>query len=409
MSEWKAYKIADAPLDILDGDRGRNYPSQEDLKSTGSCLFLSTKNVRQNGFEFSDCEYISDERDKLMRKGKLVRHDLVLTTRGTVGNLAFFSEKVKFDNVRINSGMVIVRPNQAALSPIFNYYLFRNLQRSFSEFTSGSAQPQLPIRDLKEIEILIPSLQTQVAVAEILASLDDKIDLLQRQNRTLEAMAEALFREWFVEGAKESWTLTTLADHTQVFRGLSYKGSGLTSEGGGLPMHNLNSVYEFGGYKSAGIKYYNGEFRERHLVYHGDIIVTNTEQGHEHRLIGFPGIVPQSFGEKGLFSQHIYRLVPKAESYLSREYLYYLLMVPTIREQVIAETNGSTVNMLAIEGLQRPEFRLPDKITVEKFTNIVHEYWEKKETNNNQIQSLTRLRDTLLPRLMSGVAAVTSY
>jgi len=87
--------------------------------------------------------------------------------------------------------------------------------------------------------------------------------------------------------------------HTEVFRGLSYKGSGLTENGFGIPMHNLNSVYEGGGYKIEGIKFYSREYKERHLVYPGDIIVTNTEQGHEFKLIGFQAIIPDHLVTQG--------------------------------------------------------------------------------------------------------------
>jgi type I restriction enzyme S subunit len=171
-------------------------------------------------------------------------------------------------------------------------------------------------------------------------------------------------------------------------------------------MHNLNSVYEGGGYKYEGIKFYNGDYRDRHLVEVGDIIVTNTEQGHEHRLIGFPAIVPDYFGNKGVFSQHIYKLVPLQESYLSREFIYYLLMTNAVREQVVAATNGSTVNMLAIDGLKRPAFKLPPEEKVRTFTSIVKDYWIKENVNHNQIRNLTQLRDTLLPKLMSGEVRV---
>ena len=71
MGEWKECKLAEAPLEILDGDRGKNYPSQDEFKASGYCLFLSTKNVRTDGFDFSECQFISKERDELLRKGKL--------------------------------------------------------------------------------------------------------------------------------------------------------------------------------------------------------------------------------------------------------------------------------------------------------------------------------------------------
>lgn len=271
---------------------------------------------------------------------------------------------------------------------------------------SGSRMPRADWNHLKVTNWNVPPIQEQTAIASILSSLDDKIDLLHRQNLTLEQFAETLFRQWFVEEAEESWEETTLDMHTEVFRGLSYKGSGLTDINLGLPMHNLNSVYEGGGYKYEGIKFYNGDYRERHLVTVGDIIVTNTEQGHELKLIGFPAIVPDYYGNKGLFSQHIYKLIPLENTYLTREFIYYLLMTPAVREQITAATNGSTVNMLAIDGLKRPEFKLPPKEKVFEFTSIVKNYWLKKNVNQNHIHSLTQTRDTLLPKLMSGEVRV---
>lgn len=272
----------------------------------------------------------------------------------------------------------------------------------FAGFNAGSAVPTLNRNHIHEIPVIIPPLPEQKAIASVLSSLDDKIDLLHRQNKTLEAMAETLFRQWFVEEAQDDWENTTLDVHTEAFRGLSYKGSGLTEKSLGLPMHNLNSVYEGGGYKYEGIKFYNGEYKERHLTTPGDIIIANTEQGQEFKLIGFPAIIPSSFGSLGLFSQHIYKLVPKNQSYLSREFIYYLLMSPSVREQIISATNGSTVNMLAIDGLRRPEFKLPPKDKVFEFKSIVQRCWEKVNLNNNQIRTLEKLRDTLLPKLMSG-------
>ncbi|WP_112052463.1 restriction endonuclease subunit S domain-containing protein [Helicobacter monodelphidis] len=107
MSEWKTCRLGEAPLNIVDGDRGKNYPTQNDFLSDGYCLFLSTKNVRSSGFDFAECQFISKDKDSILRKGKLEMNDIVLTTRGTIGNVALYNEKVKYQNMRINSGMVI--------------------------------------------------------------------------------------------------------------------------------------------------------------------------------------------------------------------------------------------------------------------------------------------------------------
>ncbi len=288
--------------------------------------------------------------------------------------------------------------------PLFVYYFLKEFD--LGRYDVGSSNPTLNRNHVHLLPALLPSLPEQKSIAQVLSSLDDKIDLLHRQNKTLESIAETLFRQCFIEEAQEDWEETNLSDHTEVYRGLSYKGSGLSDVGGGLPMHNLNSIFEGGGYKESGIKYYSGEFKERHIVKAGDIIVANTEQGHDFMLIGFPAVVPVCFGESGLFSQHIYRLVPRSNSYLTVAFLYYLLMKPLVREQITSATNGSTVNMLAIDGLQRPKFKLPPKEKIVEFTVMVDAWWKKKEVNQSQIRTLEKLRDTLLPKLMSGEVRV---
>ncbi|VNT22040.1 type I restriction-modification system, S subunit, putative [Streptococcus pneumoniae] len=97
-------------FDIIDGDRSKNYPKSDELFSEEYCLFLNTKNVTKNGFSFDTKQFITKTKDKLLRKGKLERYDIVLTTRGTVGNVAYYDELIKYKHLRINSGMVILRP-----------------------------------------------------------------------------------------------------------------------------------------------------------------------------------------------------------------------------------------------------------------------------------------------------------
>ena len=110
--------------DIIDGDRGKNYPKAGDFLDTGYCLFLNAKNVTQKGFDFENCNFITREKDDALRKGKLSRGDVVLTTRGTVGNLAYYSENIPYENIRINSGMVILRMDRSVLNEIYFIELF---------------------------------------------------------------------------------------------------------------------------------------------------------------------------------------------------------------------------------------------------------------------------------------------
>ncbi len=147
--DWGAEAIADLPINIIDGDRGKNYPSKSEFEKQGFCLFLNTKNVPTEHFNFGECEFINEERDQLLRKGKLQKGDIVLTTRGTVGNIAYYHKHIPYEHIRINSGMVIVRNAGEKFSTDYLYHLLKSplVKRQYLSFATGSAQPQLPIRD----------------------------------------------------------------------------------------------------------------------------------------------------------------------------------------------------------------------------------------------------------------------
>jgi type I restriction enzyme S subunit len=186
-------KLSEADIEIIDGDRGVNYPKQNEFYDIGYCLFLNAKNVTKDGFDFNEKSFISREKDNLLRKGKLVRNDIVLTTRGTVGNVAFYNNRVPFNNIRINSGMVILRAKQSEYLPEFVYWMFRSnyIQDQINALKTGSAQPQLPITIMRTIKVLKPKLCEQKVIAATLSALDDMIELNNQINKTLEEMAQA--------------------------------------------------------------------------------------------------------------------------------------------------------------------------------------------------------------------------
>ena len=194
-------EIGKLPIQIIDGDRGVNYPKQIDLLNSGYCLFLSAKNITTDGFKINECKWITEEKDQILKKGKLKRWDVVLTTRGTVGNTGYFNSSIPFDHVRINSGMVILRTDKSKFNSRFLYQILKSqvFSEKVNSIVSGSAQPQLPIRDLLHISLSNPPIIEQKAIAHILGTLDDKIELNRKTNETLEEMAKALFKSWFVD------------------------------------------------------------------------------------------------------------------------------------------------------------------------------------------------------------------
>ncbi len=169
-------------LEMIDGDRGVNYPKKKDfINNDGFCLFLNTKNVRPNGFLFDETMFISEQKDKLLRKGRLKRNDVVLTTRGTIGNIALFDDSIKYENIRINSGMLILRPNTSEILPSYLFEVMRSglVKKQIEEKTSGAAQPQLPIKTLNSFLIPVPkSLDDQKLIVSRLKEFEIEIQSL---------------------------------------------------------------------------------------------------------------------------------------------------------------------------------------------------------------------------------------
>jgi type I restriction enzyme, S subunit len=356
--------------------------------------------------------------------------DVLLTKDGSIGRVAICDRA----NVCINQSVALIQPTEAT-DPRFLKYLLQApyYQNQMERDSDGTTIKHIYITRVDKMQVAIPPLPEQRAIAHILGSLDDKIELNQRMSETLEAMARALFKSWFVdfdpvrakaEGRDpglpqpladlfparlvdselgeipEGWRVETLGDHYEAVKGVSYKGSGLGDSG--VPLHNLNSIYEGGGYKYEGIKYYSGEYAKRHIVLPGDVIVANTEQGHDRLLIGYAALVPAFFGDRGIASHHIYRLRPKPESPLTAAFLRWLLSSPQMHDIVSGYANGTTVNMLPIDGVQKPLIVRPPTELVAAFDSVAVGSERRREEMVSESRTLATLRDALLPKLISG-------
>ena len=184
--------------EIIDGDRGKNYPTAEEFFDDGYCLFLNAKNVTASGFNFDNCMFVSKEKDEALRKGKLSRGDVVLTTRGTLGNLAFYTEEVPFENVRINSGMVILRMKQDIVDAVYFIEQFKlQLDDIKEKIASGSAQPQLPISTMNKIQVLVPDIDRQRDFADFTKQVDKSKAAVQAALDKAQLLFDSLMQEYF--------------------------------------------------------------------------------------------------------------------------------------------------------------------------------------------------------------------
>ncbi|MBO1519397.1 restriction endonuclease subunit S [Oceanisphaera pacifica] len=196
-SNWEVGAIDSFGVDILDGDRGKEYPKEKDFYPFEHCLFLSAKNVTKKGFAFTTLSFITKEKDELLRKGKLTRGDIVITTRGTVGNIAFYNDEAPFDHIRINSGMAIIRNKSEALDSQFLHLLMNSpmVSEQVELLAFGSAQPQLTIGIIKGLNIPKPCIDEQKAIASAVSSVTKRLQLATKKLALLESAKKALMQD----------------------------------------------------------------------------------------------------------------------------------------------------------------------------------------------------------------------
>lgn len=417
--EWGSGTLSD----IADVVMGQSPPG-EACNEIGEGLPLLNGPTEFGGHHPDPIQFTTDAR-KFAEEG-----DLLFCVRGsTTGRMNWADQRYA-----IGRGIAAIR---AKNGPEYNHFVRAVVDTGLSGLlaaATGSTFPNVSGEQLRGLPAPLPPLAEQKRIAHILGTLDDKIELNRKMNATLEAMARALFKSWFVdfdpvrakmEGRQpegmdaetaalfpdsleessiglvpKGWKVERLDAHITAERGLSYKGEGLSEEGSGLPMHNLNSIYEGGGYKHEGIKYYAGEYRERHLVNAGDMIVTNTEQGFDHLLIGHAAIVPKRYGAQGIFSHHIYRVKFKRTSPLKPHYLVELFNNPRWHYWISGFSNGTTINMLPLDALQMPMLVVPPEKLIERFTNLAQATNEQVWCNLQKSATLGETREMLLPKLL---------
>ncbi len=278
----------------------------------------------------------------------------------------------------------------------FIYYFLQTLD--WEKFSDKSAVPGVNRNDVHQEEICFPPLPEQKAIASVLSSLDDKIDLLHRQNKTLEAMAETLFRQWFIEEAKEDWVNVQLKDIVkQIKPGTNYQPKRLDS---GIPFLNVRNLQN-GQINLQGISFISQEEYERvHKAWkpeEGDVLISR---------IGTLGIVAV-LGKRDMPMAVHYNMLVLKPSLTNTAFLYFLLRSQYFQEAYSSKARQSVQEYVAVEDAESIELKLP--LNDAAFANKQDEFYclfDKIRANLYQIQTLENLRDTLLPKLMSGEVRV---
>ena len=395
--------------EIIDGDRGKNYPKQDEFYSQGYCLFLNTGNVTKEGLIFEENQFIMKEKDEALRKGKLKRGDIVYTTRGTVGNAGYYNSSVPYENIRINSGMVILRSNGEIVDARFLYQILKSeyYRPYFKQYCTGSAQPQLPIKNFSQIYLNVPDIKTQHRIADILSVYDNLIENNQKQIKLLEEAAQRLYKEWFVDlrfpghentnivdGVPEGWSKSTVSEVSAVLRrGISPK---YNEKARGIVINQKCIRQTIVSYDEARTqeKKYPAELE----MMESDIVICSTGAG-------TLGRVGQIFEAKGNATLDSHVTLIRADEKIGQQSLFWSLKMK--QDYLMNAGKGSTNQLeLSRETIGNCKILIPErKIAEQAEKNFVAIHNKMKECSM-QIARLRETRDLLLPKLMSGEVEV---
>jgi type I restriction enzyme S subunit len=277
--------------------------------------------------------------------------------------------------------------------PKFVFYFLRNLD--LSQFNAGSAVPTLNRNHIHEIEIHVPDVSEQKAIAEVLSSLDDKIDLLHRQNKTLESLAQTLFRQWFIEEADDSWETVTLGELFDIGIGRTpprKEQHWFSTNPKDVKWISIKDMGNCGVYIDSTAEYLTAEAVEQFNV---PIIPANTLLLSFKMTLGRLAITTETM----LSNEAIAHFKHKDGSSLFPEFLY--LFLTTYKFELLGSTS-SIVEAINSQMIKEMEMVVPDDATLGKFKESIKPTFSKIRENSIQIKTLIRMRDSLLPKLMSG-------
>ena len=384
-------QLCDVDIEVIDGDRGKNYPHQDELFDSGYCLFLSGKNVTQNGFLFGDNQFITQEKDELLNNGKLIRGDIVITTRGTVGNVAIYSDDVPFDNIRINSGMLIIRCG----NNIDNYFLYQVLRSKWFynqiiSIQSGSAQPQLPKSHFLKMTIPMPDMETQRKIAVILSRIGDKIAVNTTINENLEQQAQALFKAWFVDFEPfggimpDDWRIGTLSEIC------GYSKDKVDIED--LTLDTYYSTENMQPNRQGAVQATTlPTIKQTTACKKGNVLISNIRPYFKKILY--------CFSDCGC-STDVLCFVPNKAEYSA--FLYCALYADKFFDYMVAGSKGTKMPRGDKQQIMSYPICIPSAEYIEKFNQAVAPMLETVYSNRIEANNLANLRDTLLLKLMNG-------
>ncbi len=396
MNDWKETTLGEVCCLITDGKHG-----DCTNENNSGYFFISAKDIFNGKINYKEARQITrQDFEETDRRTNLQIGDILITNSGTIGRIALVSDNENVRKTTFQKSVAILKPLQDEIISKYLYYYLFAYNRQIVGTAGGTTQQNLLLGDLRRFEIKIHQVNEQKAIAAVLSSFDDKIELLRQQNQTLEKIAQTIFKEWFVNfkingkklkidkltGLPEGWRMGKLSDEVEIIMGQSPPGASYNESGQGM-------IFFQG----------RAEFRERFPI----IRLYTTEPKRIAEKFDVLVSVRAPVGDinvafdKCCIGRGLGAVRGKDKSYT----LYKIKSLKDAFNKF--EADGTVFGSIGKDAFANIETTIPDSETVKTFEAIARVIDGKIFINYSQIQTLTKLRDTLLPKLMKGEIRVT--
>ena len=410
--EWKEVIATDYCYKVADG-------THDSPKRQNRGRFLITsKHIKGPSIDFDNAYYISeDDYQKIIKRSKIDKWDVIVSMIGEYCGFCYLEDSDFTDYAVKNVG--ILKVGERIKSLWLYYYLNSPDGRNQLKNTrAGSSQPYISLGSLRNLLIPEPPREVMESIVTILSSLDRKIELNNKINADLEEMAQAIFKNWFVDFEPfkdgkfvdselgmipEGWKVISLNEILDNVSGYSYKGSELQSSN--IAMATIKNFERKGGFKTEGYKeiVISKKIKETQFVDMFDVLVAHTDLTQNAEIVGNPAIVLSKGGyEKLIMSMDLTKVISKIDG-VTNGLLYCILSTSRFKEHALGYVNGTTVLHMSKKAV--PEYTCAFPKDINQIRNLcitLDAIYKRMAVTYDENSRLSLLRDTLLPRLMSG-------
>ena len=353
--------------------------------STEGPYKITAKDIHGGKIQFSTARKTTEDayENLITDKSRPIPNDILITKDGSIGRLAIVDNR----KICISQSVAVIRPN-SKIMPLYLKYLLESpkYQQIISRDATGSVMKHIYITKINKMKIGVPNLKVQESIVEVIDSIQSKIDLLHRQNQTLEQMAETLFRQWFVENPNPDWVERPLSSIATFLNGLACQKYPPKNDVDKLPVLKIKELRNG---ISEDCDWCSTEVDEKYIVENGDVIFSWSASL----------MVKIWDGKTCILNQHLFKVTtddfPK--------WYYYLWSKFHLDQFIaIARAHATTMGHIKRGDLDEAMVMAPSDDEINEMNTHFDPIIEKITINNRQISKLITLRDTLLPKLMSG-------